>query len=120
LYKPGNQGSVSGSDKSKNYANAESSGTKGIDFSLAGRNPIGKLKKPTFPGNEAGIVVVLIIVDKNGKVISATPGHRGTKIMNKELWDAAEKAAFTARFNKHSDPNAPNQQGTITYDFSLY
>jgi len=120
LYKPGNQGSVSGTDKTNKHADGESSGTKGVSFSLEGRNPIGKLKKPTFPGNESGKVVVLIVVDKNGKVISATPGHRGTTIMKKNLFDAAQKAAFTARFDKARDPNSPNQQGTITYDFTLY
>lgn len=120
LYKGGNEGNPSGSGTSKNRANAESKGTNGITFSLEGRNPIGKLKKPSFPGNEAGKVVVRIIVDKNGKIISATPGVQGTTIGKLSLWEAAKKAALLAIFDKAKDPDAPNQQGTITYDFTLY
>ncbi|MFC2096942.1 hypothetical protein ACFLSI_01280 [Bacteroidota bacterium] len=120
LYKGGNQGSVTGSADSKNHSTGESQGTEGVDFSLEGRNPIGKLKKPAFPGNESGKVVVTIIVDKFGKVISATPGAQKTTTMKQSLWEAAKKAAFEVRFNKTEDPNAPNQKGTITYDFALY
>jgi len=120
LYKGGNEGSPTGSGETKNRANTDSKGTNGITFSLEGRNPIGKLKKPSFPGNESGKVVVKIIVDKNGKIISATPGVRGTTIGKISLWEAAKKAALLALFDKAKNPNAPNQQGTITYDFTLY
>lgn len=116
----GNQGMETGSVNSQDHTMINSTGNNGISYSLAGRNVVGNLKKPDYPGQESGKVVVQITVNKDGRVVSAVPGVRGSTTTNSRLYEAARKAALTARFNKVTDPNAPiTQKGTITYDFRL-
>jgi len=115
-YGRGNQGSPDGTPGAKQYGLGGGAG-KGISFSLAGRNA-RSLPKPTFPGNESGVVVVEVTVDKFGKVTKALPGIRGSNTVNTDLLEAAKKAALAASFN--SDPSAAAfQKGTITYHFIL-
>ena len=112
----GNQGSPNGSANSTNYDNGGGEGN-GPSFSLAGRSALS-MPKPYYPGNEEGIIVVQVKVDKNGKVTSADPGVRGSNTYNTQLLSAAKQAALKARFNV--DEKAPAfQQGTITYRFIL-
>ena len=113
----GNQGSISGSPDSDNYSDGLSSGRGGIDFSLAGRNPVS-LPKPEYNVQEAGKVVVEIRVDPEGIVTYAKAGAQGTNTLNKELLEAAQKAALKARFKPSKDA-AFIQRGTITYHFVL-
>jgi colicin import membrane protein len=115
-YGPGNQGSPDGTPGADRYGAGGGEG-KGISFSLAGRNA-RSLPKPSFPGNEAGIVVVEVTVDKFGKVYKALPGVKGSNTVDSDLLEAAKKAALAASFN--TDQNAPAfQKGTITYHFIL-
>jgi colicin import membrane protein len=115
-YGSGNQGSPDGTPGANQYGLGGGAG-KGISFSLAGRNA-RSLPKPTFPGNEAGIVVVEVTVDKFGKVTKALPGIKGSNTVDTDLLEAAKKAALAANFN--TDQNAPAfQKGTITYHFIL-
>ncbi len=112
----GNQGSPKGSANSDNYNKGGGEGN-GVSYSLGGRSAM-KLSRPNYPGNEQGKVVVQVTVDKNGKVTKATAGAKGSTTMVPELLAAAQKAALLAEFNV--DKNAPEeQQGTITYKFSL-
>ncbi len=116
----GNQGVPTGDPNSNNYGQGGSgSGSQGSgpSFSLSGRSATS-LPKPNYPGNDEGIVVVKITVDKNGNVTVAEPGVQGTTIMNQKFWQEAKQAAIKAKFN--TDNNAPAyQQGTITYRFVL-
>jgi hypothetical protein len=115
-YGRGNQGSPDGTPGAKQYGLGGGAG-KGISFSLAGRNA-RSLPKPMFPGNESGIVVVEVTVDKFGKVTKALPGIKGSNTVNTDLLEAAKKAALAANFN--TDEKAPAfQKGTITYHFIL-
>ncbi len=115
-YGSGNQGSPDGTPGAKQYGLGGGDG-KGISFSLSGRNA-RSLPKPSFPGNESGIVVVEVTVDKFGKVTKALPGIKGSNTVNTDLLEAAKKAALAASFN--TDVNAPAfQKGTITYHFIL-
>ena len=67
---------------------------------------------------EEGIVMVTIIVDRNGDVVRATPGTRGTTTSDKNLWSKAKKAAMTAKFS--SNLYSPEEQrGSITFIFVL-
>ncbi len=111
----GNQGSPGGSPDSDNYL--EGLGGKGINYNLKGRNPLS-LPKPEYNVQEAGKVVVRIRVNRDGIVTHAEAGAPGTTIPNKELLEAARKAALKARFNRSEDA-AFTQQGTITYHFIL-
>ena len=117
-YGSGNQGSPDGTPGTKQYGLGGGVGAgKGISFSLAGRNA-SSLPKPAFPGNEAGIVVVEVTVDKFGKVTKALPGIKGSNTVDTDLLEAAKKAALAASFN--ANENAPAfQKGTITYHFIL-
>ncbi|MEI6677144.1 MAG: cell envelope integrity protein TolA [Mariniphaga sp.] len=117
-YGKGNQGSPDGTPGANQYGLGGGAGAgKGISFSLSGRNA-RLLPKPAFPGNEAGIVVVEVTVDKFGKVTKALPGIKGSNTIDSDLLEAAKKAALEASFN--ADANAPAfQKGTITYHFIL-
>jgi outer membrane biosynthesis protein TonB len=115
-YGPGNQGSPDGTPGANQYGLGGGSGN-GISFSLSGRSA-RSLPKPEYPGNDAGIVVVEVTVDKYGKVTNARAGIKGSTTSDPDLLDAARRAAILANFN--SDENAPAfQKGTITYRFVL-
>ena len=91
---------------------------KGVDFSLAGRSASGRWPLPEYRVQKEGRVVVEITVDRDGKVIRAAGGARGSTTADAQLIKAAEEAAKKARFN--ADPKAANLQvGTITYIFKL-
>jgi len=113
----GDKGDPNGDPNATNYYGTG----KGIDgdgnYLLGGRKA---LNKEIFiqDCNEAGIVVVSIEVNRNGKVISATPGVRGTTNNSRCLLEPAKRAALATRFN--SDDKAPTKQiGKIIYRFSL-
>ena len=86
-------------------------------YNLNGRSGLS-LPKPCYPGNEEGIVVVQVTVDKNGTVTKAEPGVKGSNTANSELISAARKAALQAKFNANKDAPA-FQVGTITYRFVI-
>ncbi len=67
---------------------------------------------------ETGKVVVDIIVDKSGKVISAIPGGRGSTTTSSYLYRLAKEAALATPFNASPD-NKETQKGTITFNFVL-
>jgi hypothetical protein len=108
----GNQGSQDGGDGKGNGGSGN-----GISYSLGGRTANG-LPKPEYNIQEEGKVVVEIIVDRNGTVVRATAGMKGTTTMNKTLWNNAKKAALNTHFNKKNDA-AEEQKGFITYHFEL-
>lgn len=112
---PGDQGDKSGDPSSSNYTGGGTG--NGVDFSLAGRSMV-KVKKPNNPTQEDGKVVVEIVVDKNGKVIRATPGARGSSTTNPTLYKISKEAALEARFNVKADAPA-EQKGTMTFVYIL-
>lgn len=112
---PGDQGNIDGNPNSNNYVGGGAE--NGVDFSLTGRSMV-KVKKPNNPTQEDGKVVVEIVVDKNGKVIRATPGARGSSTTNATLYEIAKAAALEARFNVKTDAMA-EQKGTMTFVFIL-
>lgn len=111
---PGNQGSLNGDPSSTNRVG--NGGGNGINFNLAGRSFGSTPPKPEYKSKSEGKVVVEIRVDRNGNVISASPGKAGTTTNDPVLREAAKAAALKAKFN--SDPKAAEiQVGTITYTF---
>lgn len=123
----GNQGVLTGDPNANNYGSGGSgSGNQGsgVSFSLSGRTATN-LPKPEYPGDETGVVVVKITVDRNGRVASATPGISvpgpngpKTTIMDDRFFNAAKQAALKAKFDVKNDA-AVLQQGTISYRFVL-
>jgi outer membrane biosynthesis protein TonB len=123
LYGPGgNGGGGSGSGSGGGIGSGTGTGVgngvgPGISFNLTGRSMI-VIQKPEFVIQREGIVVVEITVDRTGKVIKATPGVKGSTIIDDVLYAAAKKAAMESKFNLKSD--APDLQvGKITYHFKL-
>jgi len=114
---PGNQGVTSGSVDSNNRGEGDGLGDKGISYSLEGRS-VQKLPSPEYESQVAGKVVVEITVDREGKVIQAVPGSKGSTTLDEYLLKVAKDAALAARFE--ANPKAPAfQKGTITYNFIL-
>tara|TARA_R110000764_G_scaffold225295_1_gene314715 strand:+ start:8941 stop:9849 length:909 start_codon:yes stop_codon:yes gene_type:complete len=76
-------------------------------YGLNGRSLVnkGKIQQEC---KEEGRVVVKIIVDRNGKVVSAIPGQKGTTNTHPCLMEPAKKTAFMHQWNL--DSNAPSQQ----------
>ncbi|WP_405606369.1 energy transducer TonB [Polaribacter sp. Asnod1-A03] len=114
--KEGVKGNVNGDPTSSKYYGNTGSGSDG-NYNLEGRKV---LEIPTQQPDcqEEGTVVVKIVVDKNGKVISAEPGAKGTTNSAVCLFKPAKQAALQTKWN--ADDNAPpNQVGTIIYKFSL-
>lgn len=86
-------------------------------FDLNGRSlDSGRLAKPIYNVHAEGRVVVTIMVNPAGQVISTSINKR-TNTVNPDLRKAAEDAARESRFNTISGKN--NQTGTITYYFRL-
>lgn len=108
---PGERGRPEGSTEGEGV----SEGGTGVEFSLSGRKAT-HLPMPQYTSPETGRVVVNITVNRNGRVVRANAGARGTTTANRDLWRQAEEAALRAHFDLKQD--APEEQrGTITYNF---
>lgn len=127
---PGNQGDPNGSIDSKvrghgsglgtsgNGTGASGNGTdKGITYDLGGRG-VQSLPSPNYKLQVEGKVVVEVSVDRDGKVIQANPGTKGSTTLDESLLKIAKDAALNARFKVDNDAPAV-QKGTITYNFIL-
>jgi TonB family protein len=116
----GNQGNPEGSPDSDNFA--QGSGT-GLGIQVGGgleNRRILALPKPEFRVQKEGKVVVEVTVNRDGTVVSATPGVKGTTIVDADLYAAAKKAALQSKFATLSETQAfQTQSGTITYHFKL-
>ena len=100
---------------SKYYGNKGSAA--GGNYNLAGRKALSTPKKQP-DCQEEGVVVVRITVAKNGKVVSAIPGVKGSTNTAPCLLKPAKEAALSTIWN--SDGAALEiQTGTIIYKFSL-
>ncbi|MDO6472981.1 energy transducer TonB [Maribacter sp. 1_MG-2023] len=115
--KAGDKGQPNGDPYATSYYGSPGSGIGTGGYGLNGRSLVNK-GQVQQECNESGRVVVKIIVDRNGKVISAEPGVRGTTNNNPCLLEPAKKTAFMHKWNL--DSNAPNQQvGFVVVNFKL-
>lgn len=114
--KEGVKGNEQGDPDANKYYGNTGSGAGG-NYNLAGRKALSKpIEQPDC--QEEGIVVVRITVDKNGKVVSAIPGVKGSTNTAACLLKPAKEAALKTTWN--ADSEAPTKQtGTIIYKFSL-
>lgn len=112
--KNGNGGSTGVGEGSGKGSGGEGGGS-GISFSLEGRGSTS-LPKPTATSTENGTIVVTIMVDQEGNVVSAKAILRGTTLRDTNLWRRCEQAAKKSKFT--ANPDAPELQGgKITYIF---
>jgi protein TonB len=112
----GDQGQEDGDISSNSYQGG-GKGTNGIAYQLGGR-VVAEIKKPIYDSQQQGKVVVTIRVNRSGKVISATPGAKGSTTTNAYLYAKAKEAALKTTFEANSQ--APEIQiGSIIYNFKL-
>ena len=121
---PGNQGDPNGSINSKVRGTGSGqgdsgtgTGDKGISYSLQGRG-VQSLPQPKYDYQGGGKVVVEVSVDREGKVVQAIPGTKGSTTLDEYLLKVAKEAALGARFQVKQDAPAI-QKGSITYNFIL-
>ncbi|MEA1785964.1 energy transducer TonB [Arenibacter sp. GZD96] len=113
----GDKGQPDGDPYATSYYGSPGSGSGTGGFGLNGRSLISK-GKVVQDCNEEGRVVVKITVDRNGVVVSATPGVQGTTNNHPCLLEPAKKTAFMHKWNL--DANAPSQQiGFVVVNFKL-
>ncbi|MEM6686553.1 MAG: energy transducer TonB [Bacteroidota bacterium] len=116
---PGNKGNPNGDPYAASYYGEPGSGNGGAGgYGLNGRSKLSGGQVDKQECNEAGRVVVRIRVNRDGKVIEATAGVRGTTNSADCLLKPAERAAYKYKWN--ADPNAPSTQtGFIVVNFKL-
>jgi len=115
--KSGDKGSPDGDPYATSYYGAPGSGNWTGGYGLNGRS---LLKKNAFRQecNEEGKVVVEIKVDRNGRVIQAKPGVRGSDNLAPCLLEPARRTALSYKWNL--DSKAPSvQTGFIVVNFKL-
>jgi outer membrane biosynthesis protein TonB len=113
----GDKGQPDGDPYATSYYGSPGSGSGTGGYGLSGRSLVSK-GKVQQECNEEGRVVVKITVDRNGKVVSATPGVKGTTNSHPCLMEPARKTAFLHKWNL--DSKAPNQQiGFVVVNFKL-
>ncbi len=108
-------GSGSGTGGGNGSGMGSGNGAGVANYTLEGRNP-KSLLKPSYNSEDQGSVVVTIWVNKEGKVIKALAGGKGTSTSDQKLWKMAEDAAKHSTFTAKKDA-AEEQKGTITYKF---
>ncbi|MBP1839355.1 hypothetical protein [Formosa algae] len=113
----GDKGQLDGNPYAPSYFGGSGSGSGDVGYGLNGRGK-ASFQRIKQDCNEAGIVVVKIEVNKQGQVISAEPGVKGTSNSSPCLLEPAKKIAMSHKWRP--DPNAPTRQiGFVSIDFSL-
>jgi outer membrane biosynthesis protein TonB len=119
----GGNGTGTGIGTGSGYGSGNGGGTGsssggGSGYSLGNRKALSKPAPNSECSNEVGIVVVEVIVDKNGNTINAVAGIRGTTITAKCLKDQAKMAALNTKWQP-SNEASEKQVGKIVYSFKL-
>jgi outer membrane biosynthesis protein TonB len=113
----GDKGDPDGDKNAKSYYGTGKGDSGDGNYRLGGREALQKTKY-VQDCNETGRVVVRIEVNRQGKVVAATPGVKGTTNNADCLTDPAKRAALDTKFNADQDA-PPTQVGYITYIFKL-
>ncbi|TCC89533.1 energy transducer TonB [Pedobacter frigiditerrae] len=111
---PGNQGSINGDPLAPNYGEG-GSGNGNTPIPLSKFN---NLVTPTDDGQETGKIVVKIRVNRNGQVISATAGAKGTTFSNDALFRKCERAVMNATLDRIE--NGPEvRTAVVVFNFKV-
>lgn len=111
----GNKGQLDG-DPYAPYEGTPGAGEGGVGYGLNGRGkPTNDKVVPEC--QETGVIVVEVRVNRQGKVVKAVPGIRGTT-GTQCLFEAARKTALTFKWPPNS--NAPIEQiGLVSINFDV-
>ena len=115
--KAGDKGQLDGDPYAASYFGGPGTGSGGVGYGLNGR---GRANYQTLKQdcNESGMVIVRIVVNRNGNVIEAEPGSRGTTNTAPCLLEPAKKIALSHKWAP--DANAPTKQiGFVKVNFQL-
>lgn len=113
----GDKGQLDGDPYAPSYFGDPGTGSGGVGYGLNGRGS-ATYKTLKQDCNESGMVIVRIVVNRNGNVIEATPGVKGTTNTAKCLLDPAKKIALSHKWR--SDSKAPAKQiGFVKVNFKL-
>lgn len=113
----GNKGQLDGDPYAPSYFGGSGPGKGGVGYGLNGR---GRPSKQIFKQdcNEYGLVVVRIEVNRQGNVVSANAGVRGTTNTHPCLLEPAKKIALSHKWP--ADSNAPSKQiGFVSINFEI-
>ena len=113
----GNKGQLDGDPYAPSYFGGSGPGKGGVGFGLGGRGrPSKRIYKQEC--NEYGLVVVRIEVNRQGKVVKAEPGIRGTTNTHPCLLEPAKKIALSHKWP--ADADAPTRQvGFVSINFDV-
>ena len=112
----GNQGSTNGDPLSPDYGEG-GSGNGPYSLDLKSRR-FTNLTPPKDNGQKYGRVAVRIFVDKNGVVVNAIPGVKGTTLSDKDIWEKCRLAVIGSSLNKLE--SAPEVQiGVVMFNFKV-
>lgn len=115
--KAGDKGQLDGDPYATSYFGDPGTGSGGVGYGLNGR---GVPSKQIYQQNcnESGLVVVRIEVDRNGRVVKAEPGVKGTKNKSDCLLEPAKKIALSHKWK--ADSKAPARQiGFVSINFKV-
>lgn len=111
---PGNQGSVNGDPLANNYGE----GGSGFGSTPIALRRFTNLVTPQDNGQKTGKIAVRITVNKQGIVVDAVPGVRGTTLQDLDLWEKCKTAVMGARLNQSE--SAPDLQvGVVVFNFKV-
>lgn len=114
---PGDKGQIDGNPYANSYYGQPGSGDGGLGYGLKGRGK-ATYKRMKQDCNEEGLVIVRIVVNKEGRVIETTPGVKGTTNNHPCLLEPAKKIALSHKWRP--DPKAPSKQiGFVKVNFNL-
>ena len=112
----GDKGQLDGNPYAPSYFGGVK-GNGGVGSGLGGRGQ-GRFTEVKQDCNESGLVVVRVEVDRNGKVVKAEPGVKGTENTAPCLLAPARKIAMSGKWP--ADSKAPTRQiGFVSIDFKL-
>ena len=115
--KAGDKGQLNGDPYASSYFGDPGTGSGGVGYGLNGR---GKPSRDVIQQecNESGMVIVKIVVNRNGNVVEAEAGVKGTTNTAPCLLEPAKKIALSHKWR--ADSKAPTKQvGFVKVNFNL-
>jgi outer membrane biosynthesis protein TonB len=112
---PGNQGKPTGTTLTNNYDGTGSG--NGGNLNMSQRNFVSR-PAVTDDNRQSGKIMVDIRVDKNGNVVYARAGARGTTISDAALLQKCENAVLNSKLNA-LDSAPDTQVGTVVFVFKV-